>query len=186
MATAFFQRIEALCLDKGISTTKLASAVGVGEATISGWRKGAAPRNNTIAQLASFFGVSPAYIAGKSNDPVDYANIDTSGFNQVVFRRFIDEANGDEKQAVKRYLDYEKARDQDALNDDERLAIYQNSGIVGVQGHAHAPVKIVGSSEHTLSGQETQLLRIFAELDEMQRAKVLIYAGELKDKQGAV
>jgi transcriptional regulator with XRE-family HTH domain len=182
MATVFFQRVEALCLREGISTTKLSSETGISEAAISGWRKGATPRNNTIAQLADYFGVSPAYIAGKSDDPVDYVSVDTSGFNQGIWQKILRDYNYNETPAIKAYLEFEQAQAQDALSDPIRVEIYQNNdGTVGVQGHA--PVTINGKNR-SLSEQEHEILRIFTELNLIEQSKVLVYAADLRDKKG--
>ncbi len=58
--------------------------------------------------------------------------------------------------------------------------VHTNNGIIG---HAHAPVTIINGSERFLTANEIELLNIFAELNAMNQAKVLVYANELKEKQ---
>ena len=82
--TIFFQRVEALCRDRGMDVSDLEAEAGVGGGTIPGWRKGATPRLKTIIKLADFFGVAQAYLEGTTDDPIDYKNIDTSAFNRPV------------------------------------------------------------------------------------------------------
>lgn len=58
--------------------------------------------------------------------------------------------------------------------------VHTNNGIIG---HAHAPVTIINGSERFLTANEIELLNIFAELNAINQAKVLVYANELKEKQ---
>jgi transcriptional regulator with XRE-family HTH domain len=181
MATTFFQRVEALCMEHGMTTTDLGPAAGIGNGTVSGWRKGAVPQISTIKKVAAYFNVSVAYLTGKTDDPIDYANLDTSEFNTATYDHILKKCKGNVEQANREYLEFEKAQAQDALSEH---AVYHNSGAnYGLIGTAHAPVKIINGSEHTLSEQESELLRIFADLSIVEQSKVLIYAAELKDKK---
>lgn len=58
--------------------------------------------------------------------------------------------------------------------------VQNNNGIIG---STHAPVIIKNGEERALSEQEGALLRIFSELDVVDRAKLLVYANELKTKK---
>jgi len=58
--------------------------------------------------------------------------------------------------------------------------VHTNNGIIG---HAHAPVTIINGLERFLTANEIELLNIFAELNAMNQAKVLVFANELKEKQ---
>ena len=58
--------------------------------------------------------------------------------------------------------------------------VHTNNGIIG---HAHAPVTIINGSERFLTDNEIEILNIFAELNAMNQAKVLVFANELKEKQ---
>jgi transcriptional regulator with XRE-family HTH domain len=62
--SVFYQRISKLCAEKGISITKLGEEIGKGSATVSGWKKGAIPRADTLRSLAEYFNVSVGYLMG--------------------------------------------------------------------------------------------------------------------------
>ena len=176
--TIFFQRVEALCRDRGMDVSDLEAEAGVGGGTIPGWRKGATPRLKTIIKLADFFGVAQAYLEGTTDDPIDYKNIDTSAFNKPVYENFLKKNKGNVEQANR-----ERAEAQDALSD--RATVFQNNGEnYGVMGNTHAPVKIVNGTERVLTEQETELLRLFSELGIIEQAKVLAYVADLKEKGG--
>ena len=183
--TIFFKRIEALCHERNMNVSDLETAAGIGAGTIPGWRKGSKPRLTTIIKLAEFFNVSRAYLEGETDDPIDYANIDTSEFNSQRYDHFLKKCKGNVAQANREYLEFEKQEAQDALS--ERPAVFHNSGDnYGLIGNAHAPVKIINGSEHTLSDHESEILRIFSELSLIDQSKVLVYAAELRDKKGKV
>jgi transcriptional regulator with XRE-family HTH domain len=177
----FYERVKALCEQRGISITALVRELGFSASAGTTWKASTnMPRSSTVKKVAEYFGLSVDELK-KGIDTLNYADIDTSGFNQPAFRHLLQKYNGDEKQAIKAYLEFEKAQAHDAMS--ERPAVYHNSGAnYGLIGTAHAPVKIINGSEHTLSDQEAELLRIFAELSVVEQSKVLIYASELKDK----
>jgi transcriptional regulator with XRE-family HTH domain len=233
MATTFFQRVEALCAERGMTTTDLGPAAGIGNGTVSGWRRGAEPQISTVKKVAAYFNVSVAYLAGKTDDPIDYSTLDTTGFDAATYDNVLKKCKGNVEQANREYLEYEKAQAQNALSDrqdnlidldsfdtsdfnqpvwqkilkdhnyNERAAIktylefestvardamaagsavFQNNGAnYGMIGNAHAPVKIVNGTEHTLTDHESELLRIFSELSVVEQSKVLIYASELRN-----
>lgn len=183
MTTVFFQRVETLCHDKGMTVTDLVTAADIGNGTVTGWRKGAVPRISTLSKLAAFFGVSVAYLTGETDDPIDYANMDTSGFNIPVYENILKKCKGNVEQANREYVEFEKAQAQDALS--EHSAVFQNNGEnYGMIGNAHAPVKIVNGKEQGLTDNEKEILRIFAELSLVEQSKVIVYAAELKEKGG--
>jgi len=57
-----YQRFADLCAEKGFTITGLTRVIdGVTEATIRGWKKGAAPRPSTVKPIADYFGVPVSY-----------------------------------------------------------------------------------------------------------------------------
>jgi len=182
MATVFFQRVEALCLEKGMTTTDLGPAAKIGNGTVSGWRKGVMPGIANIKKVAEFFKVSEAFLRGETDDPIDYVNLDVSGFRQPLYDHLLKKNKGNVAQANREYVDFEKKEAEDALNDPDRLAVY--GGNVGVIGTAHAPVTLINGKERQLSDNEAAILRIFAQLDTVEQSKVLVFAAELKERGG--
>lgn len=54
----FFNNIQRLCNEKGISVTALGQELGLSNATTAGWRKGSQPRGKTLKMLAEYFDVT--------------------------------------------------------------------------------------------------------------------------------
>jgi transcriptional regulator with XRE-family HTH domain len=65
----FFQRVESLCLEQGISVNALAVKLKLSESTVTGWRAGAVPRIGTLKKIADYFGVSVEYFKCETDDP---------------------------------------------------------------------------------------------------------------------
>ncbi len=55
-----FERVEALCKEKGISIARLEKECHIGNATIKGWEK-SSPRVDTLNKVAQYFGVPIEY-----------------------------------------------------------------------------------------------------------------------------
>lgn len=179
----FYERVKSLCEQQGISITKLIGELGFSKSAATTWKASTnLPRPGTIKKVADYFGMTTDELK-EGIDRIDYANVDTSSFNQPVFRHLLEQNGGDERKAIKAYFEFEKAQAQDALS--ERQTVFQNNGEnYGMIGNAHAPVKIVNGSEHTLTDQEAEILRIFSELSLVDQSKVIVYAAELKEKGG--
>lgn len=83
---------------------------------------------------------------------------------------------------IKKLADYFEVP-VDYLAEDQEVntqSIKDNHGIIG---HTHAPVTIINGSERTLTDQEMELLNIFESLGVMERAKLLVFAAELKEEK---
>ena len=65
----FFDRLNKLCDEKGISTYKACTDIGLNRAAVAKWKNGSIPNGNTVAKLADYFGVSTDYLLGNVNDP---------------------------------------------------------------------------------------------------------------------
>lgn len=57
----FYEKYESLCIEKGVSPSGAAKAVGLSNAAASGWADGSIPRQTTIRKIAAYFGVSVDY-----------------------------------------------------------------------------------------------------------------------------
>ena len=65
----FHDRVNALCAERGISITKLASELGFSSSTPNNWRDMAGlPRAKTVKAVADYFGVSVDYLLGRTTD----------------------------------------------------------------------------------------------------------------------
>ena len=65
----FFDIFQALCNKKGVSCKKAAMDVGLSNSITSKWKKtGATPNSETLQKIASYFGVSVAYLMGAETE----------------------------------------------------------------------------------------------------------------------
>ena len=60
----FFDILKALCKQRGVSVSAVTMACGLSNSTSTKWRKGATPESDTLAKLASYFGVSFDFLLG--------------------------------------------------------------------------------------------------------------------------
>lgn len=125
-----YEKVQALCQNQGFAISNLGEKIPslkLTRGTISGWKKGAKPRADTLKAIADYFGVDVGYLTNEG--PV------------------------------------------------EIQTVQDNHGIIGQN---NAPVTINNGASNKLSEQEVELLGIFAELSVLDRAKLIVYASELK------
>lgn len=67
METILYNRIKELCLQKGITISKLETELGFGSSSINKWRKTSSPSIDKIIKIASYFDVSVDYLLGISD-----------------------------------------------------------------------------------------------------------------------
>lgn len=60
-----YNRLAALCAERGINMITLAKIGGISKNTLTAWKKGAAPRPSNLKPIADFFGVSVGYFYGE-------------------------------------------------------------------------------------------------------------------------
>ena len=65
----FFDRFKKLCDEKGISTYKACTDIGLNRAAVAKWKNGSIPGGNTTSKLAEYFGVTTDYLLGNVSDP---------------------------------------------------------------------------------------------------------------------
>ena len=63
----FFDRLKKLCEEKGVSTYKACTDIGLNRAAVAKWKNGSIPSGSTAAKLADYFGVTTDYLLGKEN-----------------------------------------------------------------------------------------------------------------------
>jgi repressor LexA len=64
----FYERYELLCSERGMKpqTQEILDVAGVTSPTISGWKKGSAPKIEVLCRLATYFDVTTDYLLGLS------------------------------------------------------------------------------------------------------------------------
>lgn len=180
----FFERVDGLCKQRGISPTKLVVALGHSKSITAAWKSPDCKiRPGTIKGVADYFGITIDELMKDVDEPIDYENVNTDEFFQPRWQEFL-KANGyNEKKAIRAYFAFEKAQAQDALS--EQSSVIQNyannihnSNVV--QGDN---ISSTNQTEKTLTDNEKELLRIFSELSLIEQSKVIVYAAELKEKK---
>ena len=63
----FFDRLKELCDQKGISTYKACTDVGLNRAAVAKWKNGSIPNGQTLTKIAEYFGVTVGYLLGSEN-----------------------------------------------------------------------------------------------------------------------
>ena len=64
----FFDKLKKLCDEKGISTYKACTDIGLNRAAVAKWKNGSIPSGSTAAKLADYFGVTTDYLLGKETE----------------------------------------------------------------------------------------------------------------------
>ena len=59
---AFFDKVERLCIERGVSVDRMAKEIGRSGAAASRWRYGAVPYKSTVKAIADYFGVTVDYL----------------------------------------------------------------------------------------------------------------------------
>ncbi len=62
----FFNRLKALCDERGISPYKACTDIGLNRSAVAKWKNGGAPNGTTAARLAEYFGVTTDYLLGQA------------------------------------------------------------------------------------------------------------------------
>lgn len=64
----FWDNYKKLCDENKIAPTAAGVAIGVTNAAVSKWKKGAIPNGVTLQKVADYFGVSVAYLMGEDEE----------------------------------------------------------------------------------------------------------------------
>ncbi len=65
----FYDVFKMLCEKKGVSCNRAAMDIGLSNSTPTKWKKtGASPDSTTLSKVSSYFGVTPDYLLGFTND----------------------------------------------------------------------------------------------------------------------
>lgn len=65
---SFYERFEALCVEKGVKPSRAASDCGIHRSNVTSWKvNGYTPRGDALQKLADYFGVTSDYLLGNSD-----------------------------------------------------------------------------------------------------------------------
>lgn len=172
----FYQKLETLCKERGITVTSLATELGFSSSAGTTWKKlKEMPRNSTLKKIADYFDISVNELEDGIVSPINYDYIDASSFRPDLYDHFLDIYKGDVNSAIKAYLNFEKAESEDAAKD-SRNYIHNNQNEIY---NGCDSVNKINNSKKNLTEQEIALLSIFEKLDVIKQAQLLAYAADL-------
>ena len=62
--SVFFERFNALCLERGETPNAVAKKLGIPSGSITAWKKGTSPRTDTLYKIADYFHTPSDYLLG--------------------------------------------------------------------------------------------------------------------------
>lgn len=121
--SSFHVRLKELRIEEHLTQAELATIIGISKSTISMYENGnREPDFETLEAFADYFNVDMNYLTGYTDDPVDYDNYD--GYIPEHF-------NGD----VKRFFEFQKAVDQDAMEEQREFDTFLQSVLPSERDH---------------------------------------------------
>ena len=72
----FYENYVAYCKKIGKSKSAVAKEIGLDPKSVTGWKNGAAPRNETQKKLADYFGISADELMGTKKEPAGKGGLD--------------------------------------------------------------------------------------------------------------
>lgn len=167
----FYEKVKTLCEIKGISITSLAVELGFSKSAPTTWKNSDnLPRAATVKKIADFFGLTVGELKIDIESAIDFNNLDTSDFDQPVWRHFLEQNNYDVRKAYTAYVAFEQSKIADALSENSHNSINGSNNIIG-NGNT------VGEK---LTEPEKVLLSIFSRLDFVKQSRLIAYASELE------
>lgn len=83
----FWENLNNICRINGTSPTAVVSALGIAAGSVTAWKKGAVPRNNTLQKLADYFGITVGQLMGepiKEKAPPPIVDDEAERLNRVL------------------------------------------------------------------------------------------------------
>ena len=65
----FYENYVTYCKKVGKSKTEVARLIGKSSKSVTGWKNGAVPRNDTLKKLADYFGITIEELVGEKKEP---------------------------------------------------------------------------------------------------------------------
>lgn len=99
----FWGRFEDLCKNIGKAPNAVAKELGVPSGSVTAWKKGSTPRNETLVKIASYFDVTVDYLSGseQKENPTVSGEVNYSDMELLSAFNSADEAT---KQAIRLIL----------------------------------------------------------------------------------
>ena len=85
----FWDIFVSLCTKNGTSPNGVAKKIGVSSGSITTWKQGRMPHNNTILKIANYFDVSVDYLLGKEEKPTENDELSDQQKELIAFARSV-------------------------------------------------------------------------------------------------
>jgi transcriptional regulator with XRE-family HTH domain len=101
---SFYERFEALCKGKGLrpQSDEIIEMTGVSSPSITGWKKGSAPKPEVLVRIAAYFGVSVDYLLGVEDQ--------NAALMRVAIETLDEDTLAEQEKNPPRYVPYNKRR----------------------------------------------------------------------------
>jgi len=102
----FFAKLKKLCDERGISTYKACTDIGLNRAAVAKWKNGSIPSGSTATKLAAYFGVSVDYLLDNESKNTPTVTGERSLSDEdIMFALWgnTDDVNKDDLEDVRRY-----------------------------------------------------------------------------------
>lgn len=106
----FYENYVMYCKKIGKSKTDVAKQIGKTSKSVTGWKNGAVPRNDTLKKLADYFGITVEELMGTKKEPAGDGELDEQ-MKSIV--SLLSAATKEERDAVETLLESKKK----SLND---------------------------------------------------------------------
>lgn len=112
----FYEKYVQLCNQVDKSPSAVAIELKLGKPSVSRWKTGSKPRDSSILKVANYFGVSPEWLKGETDDPSAGIKKDPIPKDEAVspaaqeILDFLDSASGEELADVIKYIRYLKSQ----------------------------------------------------------------------------
>lgn len=112
----FYDKYVHLCNQVDKSPSAVAIELKLGKPSVSRWKTGSKPRDSSVLKVANYFGVSPEWLKGETDDPSAGTKKSPTREGEVVSPvvqevfEFIDSASPEELAETVKYIRYLKSQ----------------------------------------------------------------------------
>lgn len=99
----FYDNFIRVCALRGLHPSIVAEEVGLTRASVTGWKKGATPKDSTLQKLADYFGVSKSDLTGETHLKVTTGEVCPANDELARLSAALDQLNDEGREKL---LDY--------------------------------------------------------------------------------
>lgn len=124
----FWQRLCELCEKNNTNPSKVATDLGLSNATATKWKKGSIPNGITLGEIATFFNVTTDFLLGRTDSPEikNESSIKSALFNDTenVTDEMLDEVKQFAEMVKLREEQKRKNKIMQSENNDEEIEVF--------------------------------------------------------------